>query len=91
MATRRGATPAELGKWEQFYVRVTYETDGPTYVRGTAFLDGKLVTSMTSGSMRHEAGTGEAFFWFAYTAPARGRVYFDDASFMVLGKAKPRD
>ena len=65
------ATPAELGKWEQFYVRVAYETDRPAYVRGTAFLDGKPVTSMTSGSMRHQAGAGEAFFWFAYTTPAR--------------------
>ncbi len=65
------ATPAELGKWEQFYVRVGYETDRPAYVRGTAFLDGKPVTSMTSGSVRHEAGAGEAFFWFAYTTPAR--------------------
>ena len=64
------ATPAVLGKWEQFYVRVGYETDRPTYVRGTAFLGGKPVTSMTSGSMRHEAGAGEAFFWFAYTDPA---------------------
>jgi hypothetical protein len=65
------ATPAELGKWEQFYVRAGYEIDRPAYVRGTAFLDGKPVPSMTSGSMRHEAGTGEALFWFAYTTPAR--------------------
>jgi hypothetical protein len=65
------ATPAELGKWEQFYVRVAYDTDRPAYVRGAAFLDGKPVPSMTSGSMRHEAGAGEVFFWFAYTTPAR--------------------
>src|SRR5260370_22665485 len=63
------ATPAELGKWEQFYVRVAYETDRPAYVRGTAFLDGKPVTSMTSGSIRHEAGCGAAFFSFASTTP----------------------
>jgi len=65
------ASPAELGKWEEFYVRVAYEADRPVYVRGAAFLDGRPAPSMTSGSMRHEAGAGEAFFWFAYTTPAR--------------------
>ena len=64
-------TPAELGKGENFYVRVGYETDQPIYVRGAAFLDGKPAPSMTGVSMRHAAGTGEAFFWFAYTTPAR--------------------
>lgn len=27
------------------------------------------------------------WLWFTYTAPAAGRVYFDDASFTVVGKA----
>lgn len=63
--------PATLGNWEQFYVRVGYKTDQPMYVRGTAYFEGKPVPSMTSGSMRNEMGAGEAFFWFAYTTPAR--------------------
>ncbi len=31
--------------------------------------------------------TYEAWVWFMYTAPANGRVYFDDCSFEVLGPA----
>lgn len=64
-------TPATLAKSEHFYVRVGFKTDRPMYVRGTAFLGSTPVTSMTSGSMRNEPGEGEAFFWFAYTTPAR--------------------
>ena len=32
--------------------------------------------------------TYEAWLWFMYESPARGRVYFDDVSFEVLGPAK---
>jgi hypothetical protein len=32
--------------------------------------------------------TYSVWAWFTYTAPARGRVYFDDASLEVLGPAK---
>jgi hypothetical protein len=31
--------------------------------------------------------TYELWVWFSYTAPAKGRVYFDDASLEVLGRA----
>jgi hypothetical protein len=64
-------SPASLGHWEQFSLRIAYDTDQPIRVRGEAFADGRRVTSMTSGAALHAAGTGEALFWFAFTSPAR--------------------
>jgi hypothetical protein len=64
-------SPAVLGRWEQFSLRVGYETDRPIRVRGDAFALGQRVTSMTSGAALQAPGTGEALFWFAYTSPAR--------------------
>jgi hypothetical protein len=63
--------PATLGHWQEYYLRIGYQTDRPIRVRARAFFAGKPVPSMTSGSPRHEAGTGEAFYWIAYTDPRR--------------------
>ena len=74
-------SPAVLGHWESFYLRIGYETDRPIRVRGEALFEGKPVTSMTSGAPLHQAGTGDAMFWFAYTTPARVdriRVWAED-------------
>jgi hypothetical protein len=65
------ASPVTLAHWEQYFVRIAYETDQPIRVRGDAYAGGKRVTAMTSGSPRYEPGTGEALFWFSYTTPAR--------------------
>jgi hypothetical protein len=62
--------PATLGHWEQFSLRVAYETDRPIRVRGDALAAGRKITAMTSGAALHAAGTGEALFWFAFTSPA---------------------
>jgi len=64
-------SPATLHHWEEFSVRIAYETDRPIRVWGEAYLAGNRVPSMTSGSPRYEPGTGEALFWFAFTTPAR--------------------
>ncbi len=58
---------AALGHWEPYYVRASYTADRPIRVRGDAYFQGKRVTSMTSGSPVHGAGSGDAMFWFAYT------------------------
>jgi len=74
-------SPAVLGHWESFYLRIGYETDRPIRVRGEALFEGKPVTSMTSGAPLHQAGTGDEMFWFAYTTPARVdriRVWAED-------------
>ena len=65
------ASPATLGHWEQLYLRIGYETDRPIRVRAEAYSGGKLVTEITSGSPRYEAGQGEAMFWFAFTRPQK--------------------
>ena len=62
---------ATLGHWEQFSLRIEYETDRPIRIRGDAMLDGRRVTSINSGSPQYDAGEGEALFWFAYTDAAR--------------------
>ena len=64
-------SPATLGHWEEYSLRIAYETDRPIRVRGEAYSAGQRVTSMTSGSPRYDPGTGEALFWFAFTKPAR--------------------
>ncbi len=61
------ASPATLGYWEEFYLRIGYTSDRPIRVRAEAFCAGKRVTEITSGSLLYPAGTGEAFFWLAYT------------------------
>jgi hypothetical protein len=63
--------PASLGHWEPFHLRVGYETDRPMRVRADAFFRGERVTSITSPSPRQEPGAGEAYFWLAYSEPAR--------------------
>lgn len=63
------ASPATLGYWGNFYRRIGYTSDRPIRVRAEAFSGGRRVTQMTSGSPLYTAGTGEAFFWLAYTSP----------------------
>jgi hypothetical protein len=65
------AAAATLGHWEQFSLRIEYETDRPIRVRAEALLAGERVTSINGGSPRYEPGLGDALCWFAYTEPAR--------------------
>lgn len=65
------ASPATLGHWEQFYLRIAYEADRPIRIRAEGYAGDKPLASMNSGSPRYEAGKGEAMFWIAYTRPAR--------------------
>lgn len=60
-------TPATLGYWEEFYLRIGYTSDNAIRVRAEAFSGGQRVTEITSGSLLYPSGTGEAFFWLAYT------------------------
>jgi hypothetical protein len=64
-------SPATLGHWEPFHLRIGYDSDRTIRVRGDAFFQGKRVTSISSGSPRYEPGTGEAYVWLAYTDAAR--------------------
>jgi len=61
------ASPATLGKWEQFYLRIGYNSDRVIRVRAYPMFQGKEVPGMTSGSYLYQAGSGEAFYWFAFT------------------------
>lgn len=65
------ASPATLGSWHRFNVRIGYDSDQPILVHGQAFWKGRKVTSATSGSLTYAPGTGEAMYWFAYTEPAQ--------------------
>ena len=60
-------SPAILGKWDKFYVRVSYTTDRRIFVRAHAFFAGKSVPGMSSGAMPNDAGSGETFYWIAFT------------------------
>jgi hypothetical protein len=64
------ASPAVLGAWHRFSVRISYVADEPIRVRGETFSKGRKVTSATSGSPVYAPGTGEGMFWFAYTEAA---------------------
>ncbi|MBZ5610387.1 MAG: hypothetical protein LAP38_19160 [Acidobacteriia bacterium] len=65
------SSPAVLGKWDKFYVRVAYTSDRQIFVRARPFFAGKSVPSMSSGAMPHEAGSGEAFYWISYVDPRK--------------------
>ena len=64
-------SPATLGKWENLYVRVSYESDKPIRVRAYPYYGGKEVPGMSSGSYLYPAGSGEAMYWIAYVTPAQ--------------------
>ena len=61
---------ATLGHWEEFHLRIAYDTDVPVRIRAYPYMSGKPVPGMTSGSLRHGPGKGEALYWIAYTKPA---------------------
>ncbi|MGH7147085.1 MAG: hypothetical protein ACREI9_02475 [Nitrospiraceae bacterium] len=65
------ASPATLGHWEQFYIRVGCLGNQPMRVRGDAFLGEARVTSLSSGAPICGPATGDALIWLAYTDPAR--------------------
>ena len=60
-------SPAILGKWDKFYVRVSYTTDRQIFVRAYPFFAGKAIPGMSSGAMPHDPGSGEAIYWVAFT------------------------
>jgi hypothetical protein len=64
-------SPATLGHWGRFDLRVEYATERAMRVRADAFLGDERVTSITSGAPRCEPGQGEALFWIAFTEPRR--------------------
>lgn len=69
------ASPATLGSWQRFNVRIGYVADEPIRVHGQALSRERKVTSATSGSPVYPPGSGEGMFWFAYTEPAQvGRI-----------------
>jgi len=64
-------SPATLHHWEEFSLRIAYESDLPVRIRAYPYFSGKPVPGMTSGSLRYGPGRGEALFWIAYTKPAQ--------------------
>jgi len=60
-------SPATLGYWEEFYLRIDYTSNRPIRVWAETLSEGKRVTQITSGSPLYDAGSGEVFFWVAYT------------------------
>jgi hypothetical protein len=71
VAETHPVSPASLGHWGRFDLRIEYETDRAMRVRADAFSGSERVTSITSGSPRREPGAGEALFWLAFTEPKR--------------------
>ena len=65
-------SPATLHHWEEFSLRIAYETDPPVRIRAYPYFSGKPVPGMTSGSLRHGPGRGEALFWCLHEAGAGG-------------------
>jgi hypothetical protein len=64
-------SPATLGHWEKFYLRIAYETDRPITMRVEPYAGATPEPAADSGSQSRGPGKGEAAFWIAYTEPAR--------------------
>jgi hypothetical protein len=64
-------SPATLGHWEQFYLRIGCLGSQPMRVRGNAFLGERQVTTISSGAPLCGPATGDVLIWLAYTDPAR--------------------
>jgi len=60
-------SPATLGKYQNFSLRISYTCDRPISLRAQAFYEGARVPAMNGGSPLYDAGSGEAFFWLAAT------------------------
>ena len=65
------AAPATLGHWEPYYLRIGYVSDQPIRVRVEPRLGDAAVPGMNGGSPVNAAGSGEAFYWIAYTDRVR--------------------
>lgn len=65
------ASPAVLGHWEQFQLRVGYTTDRPVRIFGEPYAGSEKAPGMSSTSFLYGPGAGEALYWIAYTKPAR--------------------
>jgi hypothetical protein len=64
-------SPATLGKYQNFSLRIGYTCDQPIFLRAQLLLDGVRVPAMTGGSPLYNRGSGEAFFWLAATSAAK--------------------
>jgi hypothetical protein len=64
-------SPAELGRWERFYVRIGYKTDERVVLSAQPYYKGRPVSAPTGGSPRVGPGEGEGVFWFAVVEPAQ--------------------
>lgn len=68
VATDPPGESVTLGRDETFWVRVAYETDGPTQIWVRPYLRGKEVPVRSNPSRKH-TGSGEALGWFASSEP----------------------
>ncbi|BFU93000.1 MAG: hypothetical protein NTAFB01_41870 [Nitrospira sp.] len=57
-----------LGKHQNFYLRLRYETDKPVHIWARPYLNGKPVEAGSNPSQMY-SGKGETFGWFFFHAP----------------------
>jgi hypothetical protein len=57
-----------LGRNQNFYVRLAYDTDKPIHIWARPFFNGKEVNAGTNPSLIY-SGTGETFGWFFFMQP----------------------
>jgi len=65
------ASPATLGHWEHYYLRIGYVSDQPIRVLVDPLQGGAPVPGMSGGAPVNAAGSGETLYWISYTKPAR--------------------
>jgi hypothetical protein len=61
------ASPSLLDRWHHFSLRIGYSSDRPVRISAQPFFGGRPVPAMSSGTPISSAGTGEAFYWIAFT------------------------
>jgi len=57
-----------LGKSEQFFVRIAFDSDKPVSLWARPYFKGKKVDAYTNASVAHQ-GKGEALGWFSFIKP----------------------
>lgn len=57
-----------LGKHQNFYLRLRYETDKPVHIWARPYFNGKPVEAGSNPSQMY-SGKGETFGWFFFHAP----------------------
>jgi len=83
-------SPAVLGRWGEFSLRIGYNSDEPVRIYAQPYFHEQRVPAITGGTPTCGPGRGETFFWFAFVDPREVdsiRIFAESKTGEVLAQA----